>query len=155
MVRGLGLAGLAGLACVATVAAWGAWTTGGPVVLAEAQQKVSAQIPEADEASWLEEFAPGVPRKGTPGLLLPKLRKSSHPKYTPAAMRAKIEGMVLMHAIVGADGHVEKSRVWRSLDTELDAQALKALSEWEFEPGQLNGAPTRVAVEVQMQFKLH
>ena len=70
-------------------------------------------------------------------------------------MRAKIEGMVVMHAIVGTDGRIEKSAVWRSLDTELDSQALKALSEWEFEPGQLNGGPTRVAVVVQMQFKLH
>ena len=124
-------------------------------MLAQVPQTAAAQSVEADEAARLEEFAPGVPRKGTPGLALPKLLKSFQPKYTSAALRAKIEGTVVMHAIVGVDGRIEKSAVWRSLHEELDAQALSTLSEWKFEPGRLNGAPTRVAVEVEMMFRVH
>lgn len=69
--------------------------------------------------------------------------------------RLNAEGTVVMHAIVGVDGLIEKSAVWRSLHQELDAQALSALSEWKFEPARLNGAPTRVAVEVEMMFRVH
>lgn len=148
MVRALGAV------CMAAAAAWGTGVTDRPVVLAQAPQAAAAQIVEAEQASRLEEFAPGVPRKGTPGLVLPKLQESSQPKYTPAALRAKIAGTVVIHAIVGVDGLIEKSAVWRSLDTGLDSQALKALSEWTFEPGRLNGAPIRVAIEVRMEFNL-
>ncbi len=154
MVRGLGWAGLARAACVATVAVWGAWTAGGPVVLAQAGQQAAARIVEAGP-SPLQEFAKGVPTVGAPGVTAPKVLKSPSPKYTPDELRAKTEGNVVLHAIVGSDGRVGRSQVWRSLNDALDAQALEALSTWVFEPGRLNGTPTSVAVEVEMTFRVH
>jgi protein TonB len=145
-----------GVACVAGLTAWIAAGAGpgGAVALAQAQQKASAQIIEAGRAA-LQEFAKGVPTAGTPGLTAPKVLKSPNPKYTPDELRAKTEGTVVLHAIIGTDGRVERSQVWRSLNSALDAQALDALSTWVFAPGRLNDAPTRVAVEVQMSFRVH
>ncbi len=139
-----------GAVTMAAVAAWSAAATEpvGAVVLAQ------AQITEAGRAA-LQEFAKGAPTVGTPGLTAPKVLTSSNPKYTPDELRAKTEGTVVLHAIIGTDGRVERSQVWRSLNSALDAQALEALSTWVFAPGRLNDAPTRVAVEVQMSFKVH
>lgn len=142
-----------GMVAVAAVAAWGTWTDG-TVALAQAQQKASAQIAEG-EPSPLQEFAKGVPTATTRGVTVPKVLKSSHPKYTPDELRAKTEGTVVLHAVVGTDGRVERSQVWRSLNSALDAQALDALSAWEFVPGRLDGALTRVAIEVEMTFRVH
>jgi TonB family protein len=46
--------------------------------------------------------------------------------------------------------------VVQSLDSEygLDDEAVKALKQWEFEPGTKDGAPVAVRVDVEMTFKL-
>jgi TonB family protein len=59
--------------------------------------------------------------------------------------------------IVGPDGHVDKARVVRSLDTiyGLDEEALKAVKTWRFAAGRLDGQPVPVAVVVFLAFRLH
>ena len=46
----------------------------------------------------------------------PVVSKRVNPSYTAAAMRAKIQGKVIMQAVVQADGTVSDVRVTRSLD---------------------------------------
>lgn len=121
-------------------------------VVAQSGQTVAAQIVTADQE---DPFARGAVTVKTPGVVMPKLKKSTHPKYTPEALRAKIAGDVTVEAIVGVDGRVEKARIKESLDPALDAQALRALDEWAFEPGLMNGAPARVLVEVRLTFRIH
>src|SRR4029079_3612632 len=50
------------------------------------------------------------------------------PSYTPAAMKAHIEGSAWVQAVIGADGRVERVRLVKSLDpvNGLDEEALKA-----------------------------
>ncbi len=68
------------------------------------------------------------------------------PKYTSAAMRAKVQGQVVVQAVVGTDGSVEKARVILGLDPDLDEQALIAIRQWSFQPGNLDGRAVPVAV---------
>jgi TonB family protein len=116
------------------------------------QPQVRAQAPQA---KTLQEFAGTGLHAKTAGVTMPKLLKQVHPKYTAAAMRAKVEGQVRLFAIVGVDGRIERSQVYESLHPDLDAAAISTLAQWQFEPGRLNNTPVRVAVEVQMEFKLH
>ncbi|MEQ1869706.1 MAG: TonB family protein [Vicinamibacterales bacterium] len=83
------------------------------------------------------------------------VRKVS-PEYTPEATRAKIEGTVLLRALVQPDGTVTNVSVIRSLDKQygLDEQAMMALRQWRFEPSRRNGEPARSVVQVQMTFNL-
>lgn len=77
------------------------------------------------------------------------------PKYTSAAMRAKIQGVVIVQVIVEAGGTVGKARVIRSLDAELDEQALIAAQQWVFRPGTLDGNAVAVTVLLELEFRLH
>ena len=107
------------------------------------------------------EEPPGVP----PGLVspcdrnvvMPTLRKEVKPKYTRAALTAGIEGVVWLDAIVDVDGRPGSIRIVRSLDRDhgLDQEAIKALEEWRFNPGQHDGrlAPMRVVVELTFKIK--
>ncbi len=123
----------------------------GRAVLAQAGPKVAAQIIPADQE---DEFIKGAVLAKTPGVVVPKAIRQINPKYTASALRAKIAGDVKIQAVIGVDGRVEKSRVKESLDPELDAEALKALDQWEFEPGRMNGQPARVLIEVEMTFRV-
>jgi TonB family protein len=116
---------------------------------------MAAQVLPAVEAPPQSNFAPGVPRAGTPGVKPPEVVKQVDPKYSTDAMRAGIQGRAVLDAVIGADGSVELSQIRCSIHPSLDAQALKALSEWTFKPALLNGVPTPFVVEVEMEFRLH
>jgi TonB family protein len=60
------------------------------------------------------------------------MKREVKPEYTPQAREARIEGPVLLGAVVLADGSVDAVTVERSLDAKygLDQQAVKAMKEW-------------------------
>jgi protein TonB len=76
-----------------------------------------------------------------------------NPVYPQEAQDAKVEGVVILEIVVGADGRVEDTRVLRSIPL-LDQAAIDAVSGWEFQPTLLNGAPTPVVMTVTINFTL-
>ena len=90
------------------------------------------------------------------GVTLPRVTREVKAQYTPAAMRAKIQGTVVVGAVVRADGTVGDVAVTRSLDNEhgLDDEAVKATKKWTFEPGKKAGKPVAVRVHIEHTFRL-
>lgn len=89
------------------------------------------------------------------GVSTPTLLKDIKPQYTAGAMRAKIEGSVVMECVVRSDGTVRDDiKVVRSLDTKygLDDEAVKAVLQWKFRPGVKDGKPVPVRVTIEMAF---
>ena len=83
----------------------------------------------------------------------PRLIKSVNPKYTGEALRNKIQGTVLMEAVVTADGCASQIRIIRSLDPGgLDQEAVNAVVQWRFEPGRLGATPVDVLVTIELHF---
>jgi periplasmic protein TonB len=78
------------------------------------------------------------------------------PSYTAAAMRAQIQGRIVLEAVVLESGAVGDVKVIRSLDAVhgLDDESVKALKQWRFEPGTKDKKPVAVLVEVEMRFTL-
>ena len=74
--------------------------------------------------------------------------------YSGVAMQAKIQGKVEMRAVVLRDGQVGLVEVVKSLDPELDRQAVIALRQWEFKPGTRDGKPVAVRITTEMSFVL-
>lgn len=95
----------------------------------------------------------GVYRPGN-GVSLPVLVKQFKPQYTATAMRAGIQGVVVLECVVGTDGTVTDVRVTRSLDTTLDQEAIKAAKQWRFKPGTKDGKPVPVRISLEMTFTL-
>lgn len=92
------------------------------------------------------------------GVTSPVLIKEVKPNYTGDAMRAKLQGVVEMEAVVLPDGTVDPNRIkiTRSLDSTfgLDQQAIIAVKQWRFRPGTLKGQPVAVIVNVELTFTL-
>jgi len=90
------------------------------------------------------------------GVAMPAVITEVKPSYTAEAMRAKIQGIVMVEAIVMPDGSVGRVQVVRSLDQTfgLDQEAIKAVRKWRFSPGTRLGKPVPVLVEIELTFTL-
>jgi len=75
------------------------------------------------------------------------------PVYPEIAIRARVEGLVIIEAVIGTDGRVADARVLRSSPL-LDRAALDAVRQWAFTPTTLNGQPVPVIMSVTVQFTL-
>ena len=93
---------------------------------------------------------------GEAGVTLPTLVKEVKPFYPAEAVAARIQGTVLLSAVVLPDGTVGEVTVIRSLDTRygLDAQAVIAARQWLFNPGTKDGKAVAVRVTIEMTFTL-
>src|SRR3954463_359260 len=100
-------------------------------------------------------FGGGAYREGN-GVTSPRVIKEVKPSYTGEAMRARIQGLVTMEAIVMPDGSVGNVQIIKSLDNSfgLDKEAIKTVKQWRFEPGRRLGQPVPVLIVIEMTFTL-
>jgi periplasmic protein TonB len=75
------------------------------------------------------------------------------PKYPPEAGRARIEGMVVLMAVIGKDGSVEDVRVKSGLSLLAQA-AIEAVKQWRYRPYLMNGEPVEVDSQITINFTL-
>jgi periplasmic protein TonB len=75
------------------------------------------------------------------------------PTYPVVAQVARVEGIVILEAIIDETGAVRDVRVLRSIPL-LDRAAIDAVSRWHYLPTQLNGVAVPVIMTVTVSFKL-
>jgi protein TonB len=90
------------------------------------------------------------------GVVSPEVIHEEKPQYTSEAMRAKVQGIVEVSAIVMTDGSVGQVQIVRSLDDRwgLDQKAVEAVKRWRFRPGTRLGKPVPVLVNIELTFTL-
>jgi protein TonB len=96
---------------------------------------------------------PEVPVRIGGAIHPPQKTKDASPVYPPIAQLAHMEGIVIIEAVIGADGTVKDAKVLRSIPL-LDQAALDAVRQWQFTPTLLNGQPVPVIMTVTVQFAL-
>ena len=84
----------------------------------------------------------------------PRLLVQVKPTYTPDALNARIQGTVWLALVVTWEGRPTDIRVVRSLDAGLDVEAMRAVGQWQFDPGRRAGVPVDVLVTVAMEFRI-
>lgn len=75
------------------------------------------------------------------------------PAYPDEAKEAKVQGIVIIEAIVDESGHVVSTKILRSI-AGLDQAAADAVMQWVYTPTTLNGVPTPVLMTVTVNFTL-
>jgi protein TonB len=98
-----------------------------------------------------------VPRPAAPvrvGTVQPPRRIHHEPPvYPQSALLARVEGTVVLEAVIGTSGTVQEVRVVRSVPL-LDQAALDAVRRWTYTPTLLSGVPVPVVMTVQVEFRL-
>jgi len=90
-----------------------------------------------------------------PGVKTPVLVREVKPQYTDDAKKLQVQGSVELEEVITSDGTVRDDvRVVKSLDPDLDAQAVTAAKQWQFKPGTKDGKPVNVVVRIEMTFTL-
>ena len=125
--------------------------------MAKAEAKTSDATAQADttkkKKSWdcIPETMPQFP--GGLGVMMKYL--AANIKYPASAVKAKKQGRVIVTFIVQKDGSVTHAKIAKSVDPELDAEALrivKGMPKWT--PGTQNGKPVNVKYTLPVNFSL-
>ena len=81
----------------------------------------------------------------------PRVVYSPSPTITNE-MRKKSPGKVYVIFIVNENGRVENPKIQSSSDTAFEAEALKAIKKWKFEPGKRGGKAVRSRMRLPFVF---
>jgi periplasmic protein TonB len=87
------------------------------------------------------------------GVRQPKKIAHVAPEYPDIARQARVEGTVILEAILDVTGRVQSVRVLRSVPL-LDQAAIRAVEQWRYTPTELNGVPVPVLMTITVQFSL-
>lgn len=124
---------------------------------------LNVNMPNLNSAtgSWILNFAElrsdGTSHLAGTAMASPALTKKVDPKYPPTLAADRVEGEIVLYAVIRKDGSVDSIQVVRSLDQQLDANATSALSQWKFRPAirTVEGADTPVALEAIVHIPFH
>jgi protein TonB len=86
-------------------------------------------------------------------LQAPRKIKDVAPRYPAIAQASRVEGVVILEAVISEDGSVQDVRVLRS-KALLDDAAVEAVRQWRFTPTLLGGQPVPVVMTVTVSFTL-
>ena len=87
-------------------------------------------------------------------IMEPRKLKDVAPEYPELARHAHVTGMVIVEAVIGADGRVDNIQVLRSIPM-LDEAAVAAVKQWVYAPTLLDGVPVPVIMTITLRFSLH
>jgi protein TonB len=76
------------------------------------------------------------------------------PQYTEIARKARIQGVVIIEAIIDKQGLVTNVKMLKGLPMGLDQAAADAVKKWKFKPATLNGKPVAVIYNLTVNFRL-
>jgi TonB family protein len=80
--------------------------------------------------------------------------KKVDPKYPPTAIVERVQGEVVLYAVIRRDGSVDSIQLVRGIDRQLDANAMSALGQWKFRPAAKQGAAVELEAIVHIPFRL-
>ena len=83
----------------------------------------------------------------------PEPLRKVDPKYPPELRSGRVEGEVVLYALIRADGTVDSIQLVRGIDSRLDANAMQALALWKFRPAQRQGVPVDIQAVVRIPFR--
>lgn len=87
------------------------------------------------------------------GVTRPELiSQGARPVYTETARRARVQGVVIVEAIIDEQGDVTNARVLKSLPMGLDQSAVDAIKTWKFKPATFEGKPVKVYYVLTVNF---
>jgi TonB family protein len=85
----------------------------------------------------------------------PQVVSKKEPEYTPEALAARREGAAMIVLVVTSDGlPSDVHEISQPLGYGLDEKAVEAAQQWRFRPGEKNGRPVDVIVQIELNFHL-
>jgi TonB family protein len=124
--------------------------TAGGLVVYENGKVVFRTPPQSIRTSAKDSSSPVlVPSKVADEYLIERVE----PEYPESAREQHIQGPVVLLALVGKDGAVEKLSTIKG-DSQLATAATDAVQQWRFKPFFRNGSPQEFQTQITVSFRL-
>lgn len=110
------------------------------------------------DPTTLDHFSDQIARVGQAGVSMPVFTKRVPPVYPKSGLKQKLEGYVILEAVLHKDGTIGELALLRSFpgpNTDFDDNAIAAVKQWQFEPSQKDGEPIDVRMTLKIDFVLN
>lgn len=84
----------------------------------------------------------------------PKKIYAPSPLYTEEARQGRVQGVVLLHAVIDAEGNVASIDLLKGLPLGLSESAVDTVKTWKYEPARRDGVPVPVYFTLTVSFSL-
>ena len=123
------------------------------------QPQPQIDLPDVDPVFAIPEGPPPEPEPEGPihvggDVKAPVKTSGQDPRYTPAARASRIEGIVVVQAVIDKRGNVTDVKVLKDQPMGLGERAVAAIQDWKFRPATLNGKPVDVYYNLTVTFQL-
>jgi TonB family protein len=85
-------------------------------------------------------------------VIAPTVQHRVEAKYSEFALRDKVQGAVQLRMVVDSNGVPQRIAIARPLGYGLDAEAVEAMTKWQFTPAMREGSPVAATVLGEEQF---
>ncbi len=133
----------------------------GEAEVAAAPEPTAEAVAEGETADVAAEPAPeeaptepGEPVVIDESMTEPRVLTKVAPEYTEMARKARVQGVVIVQAVIREDGQVAGTKILKGLPMGLDQQAVAAIKQWVFEPATREGKPVAVYYNLTVDFRL-
>ncbi len=109
-------------------------------------------IPDAPPAA--QAFGRGEVMEVGGGVTAPEKIHAPQPRYSEDARKGRIQGVVILQAIVDAMGNVSQVEVLKGLPLGLTDSALETVKSWRYKPATQDGKPVAVYLNLLINFSL-
>jgi TonB family protein len=84
----------------------------------------------------------------------PKKTRNVNPVYPESAKKERVQGTVILEALISASGCITRLEVMHSAHPALNGAAIRAASGWRYTPALLDGQPAPVIMTITVAFRL-
>ncbi|MEM7354099.1 MAG: TonB family protein [Acidobacteriota bacterium] len=88
------------------------------------------------------------------GVVGPEKVFAPQPRYSEDARKGRIQGVVILQAIVDATGNVTHVKALKPLPLGLTESAIETVKTWKYKPAMLEGQPVAVHLNLLINFSL-
>ena len=118
-------------------------------------QPPSTEAPLCQGPNWGAHTDVRLMRRAENGVTPPRPTYSPDPEYAEAARRKKYQSLARLAGTVDPDGNFTDICVMVPAGLGLDEKAMSAVRTWRFEPATLDGTPTAVRINIEVDFRLY